>query len=209
MPADFLPLAEDNGTIIPIGQWVLDRALQDVKAWQDIGTDLTVSVNLSARQLQHPGLPDQVFASLQAHGLAAKKLRFEIPETALMEASEAVERTIRALHNVGVEIAIDNFGSGYSSLGLVRGFAATAVKLDKALVSSCANTRESAAIVQAVATMARMLGVAVIAAGVETEEAKRLVQSLGCERAQGMLVGAPGDWARITEAKRSPSLLPQ
>ncbi len=209
MPADFLPLAEENGTIIPIGQWVLDRTLEDVKAWQEVGIDLTVSVNLSARQLQHPALADQVFAALQAHGLPAKKLRFEIPETALMAESDLAERTIRSLQNVGVAIAIDNFGSGYSSLGLVRGFSATAVKIDKTLVSGCAHKRECAAIVQAVSTMSRSLGITVIAAGVETEEERRLVQSLGCERAQGMLVGPPADWAQITEAKRSPSLLPQ
>jgi EAL domain-containing protein (putative c-di-GMP-specific phosphodiesterase class I) len=116
---------------------------------------------------------------------------------------------VRGLQRLGVEVAIDNFGSGYSSLGLVRGFSVTAVKIDKTLVSSCTNKRECAAIVEAVGAMAKTLGITVIAAGVETEEEKRLVQSLGCERAQGMLVGRPAGWSEIREAKRSPSLLPQ
>jgi EAL domain-containing protein (putative c-di-GMP-specific phosphodiesterase class I) len=126
-----------------------------------------------------------------------------------MAESDTLERAVRALQAMGVEIAIDNFGSGYSSLGLVRGFAVHAVKLDQTLVSSCTNKRDCAAIVGAVATLAKSLGLCVIASGVENEEEKRLVQSLGCERVQGMYVGKPGDWAQITEAKRSPSLLPQ
>jgi EAL domain-containing protein (putative c-di-GMP-specific phosphodiesterase class I) len=128
---------------------------------------------------------------------------------ALMGDSEGLHRTVRGLQRLGVEVAIDNFGSGYSSLGLVRGFSVTAVKIDKTLVSSCINKRECAAIVEAVGAMAKTLGITVIAAGVETEEEKRLVHSLGCERAQGMLVGRPVGWSEIREAKRSPSLLPQ
>jgi diguanylate cyclase (GGDEF)-like protein/PAS domain S-box-containing protein len=209
MPGEFLPLVEENGAIIPIGQWVLDRALEDAKGWGEQGIDVTVSINLSSRQLQHADLADDVAKALKRHDLAPKKLRVEIPETALATESESLERSVRSLHRLGVEIAIDNFGSGYSSLGLVRGFAATAVKIDKSLVSSCVNKRECAAIVGAVNAMAKSLGLTVIAAGVETEEEKRLVQSLGCERVQGMLVGKPVAWAEITAAKRSPSLLPQ
>ena len=119
------------------------------------------------------------------------------------------DRAVRALKELGVEIAIDDFGTGYSSLGLVRGFAVQAVKIDRSMVSSCPNKRECAAIVSAVGAMAKSLGLTVIASGVETEEEKRLVQSLGCERAQGMLIGKPGEWAEIMQAKRSPSLLPQ
>ena len=209
MPPDFLPLAEENGTIIPIGQWVLDRVLEDAKGWAEAGIDLTISINLSARQLQQQDLVDTVAAALRTHGQPAQRLRFEIPEMALMGDSEGLHRTVRGLQRLGVEVAIDNFGSGYSSLGLVRGFSVTAVKIDKTLVSSCINKRECAAIVEAVGAMAKTLGITVIAAGVETEEEKRLVQSLGCERAQGMLVGRPVGWAEIREAKRSPSLLPQ
>jgi EAL domain-containing protein (putative c-di-GMP-specific phosphodiesterase class I) len=209
MPPDFLPFAEENGTIIPIGQWVLDRVLEDAKGWAEAGIELTISINLSARQLQQQDLVEAVAAALRTHGQPAHRLRFEIPEMALMGDSEGLHRTVRGLQRLGVEVAIDNFGSGYSSLGLVRGFSVTAVKIDKTLVSSCINKRECAAIVEAVGAMAKTLGITVIAAGVETEEEKRLVQSLGCERAQGMLVGRPAGWSEIREAKRSPSLSPQ
>jgi predicted signal transduction protein with EAL and GGDEF domain len=197
MPADFLPLAEENGTIIAIGQWVLERALADLKAWQDHALDLVVSVNISGRQLQQHDLVDSVFNALQAHGIAPTRLRLEIAETSLMSESDTADRALRALQALGVEIAIDNFGTGYSSLGLVRGFAVQAVKIDKSLVSSCPSKRECAAIVHAVGSMARDLGISVIAAGVETEEEKKLVASLGCDRAQGMLIGRPVDWAQI------------
>ena len=129
--------------------------------------------------------------------IAAAKLRLEIAEPALMQESDATDRTMRALQALGVEIAIDNFGTGYSSLGLVRGFSVQAVKIDKSLVSSCPNKRECAAIVGAVGAMAKNLGLTVIASGVETEEEKKLVASLGCDRAQGLLIGRAVDWAQI------------
>lgn len=208
MPAGFLPLAEENGTIIPIGQWVLERALADLRAWQEQGLELTLSLNLSARQLQHHDLVNDIFKALQAHAIAPGKLRLEIPETALMHESDYTDRAIRAMQALGIAVAIDNFGTGYSSLGLVRGFSVQAVKIDKSLVSSCPNKRECAAIVQAVGAMAKSLGIVVIAAGVETEEERRIVTALGCERAQGMLVGKPQDWAQITASQRSPALSP-
>jgi len=197
MPADFLPLAEENGSIIAIGDWVLERALVDLKAWQDLGMDLTLSINISGRQLQHQELAQDVKKALQKHGIAPGKLRLEVPETALMFDTQSADGAIRSLHAIGVEICIDNFGTGYSSLGIVRGFSVQAVKIDKTLVSSCPNKRECAAIVHAMGSMAHDLGITVIAAGVETEEEKRLVASLGCERAQGMLIGEPMDWAAI------------
>jgi EAL domain-containing protein (putative c-di-GMP-specific phosphodiesterase class I) len=126
-----------------------------------------------------------------------------------MNESDVADRAVRSLQALGVEIAIDNFGTGYSSLGLVRGFSVQAVKIDKSLVSSCPNKRECAAIVGAVGAMARNLGLTVVAAGVETEEEKKIVASLGCDRAQGNLIGKPVDWAQINESRRSPSPLPQ
>jgi diguanylate cyclase (GGDEF)-like protein/PAS domain S-box-containing protein len=199
MPSDFLPLAEENGTIIPIGLWVFDRALADLKSWQEQGLDLVLCLNLSARQLQHATLVNDLFKALQSHGVQAGRVRLEIPETALMKDSDSTDRAIRALQSLGVEIAIDNFGTGYSSLGLVRGFSVQAVKIDKSLVSSCPDKRECAAIVQGVGAMAKNLGLTVIAAGVETEEEKKLVAALGCTRAQGMLIGKPVEWVQITK----------
>jgi diguanylate cyclase (GGDEF)-like protein/PAS domain S-box-containing protein len=205
-PAEFLPLAEENGTIIPIGEWVLSRALQDQRAWRDKGLDLTLSINISARQLQQPELAESVRGALQSHGVAPRSLRLEIPETALMGESEAAARTVRALQDAGVEIALDNFGTGYSSLGLVRGFSLRVVKIDRSLVSSCPNKRECAALVQAVSAMGRNLGLTVIAGGVETDEERRLVATLGCDRAQGNFIGRPVEAARIAELAQGPAV---
>jgi diguanylate cyclase (GGDEF)-like protein/PAS domain S-box-containing protein len=197
MPADFLPLAEENGSIIQIGAWVLQRALADLKAWQELGIDVQLSLNLSGRQLQHHDLVNDIAAALQSHEIQPSRLRLEVAEPALMNDSDSADRTVRALHALGVQTAIDNFGTGYSSLGLVRGFAVQAVKIDKSLVSSCPNKRECAAIVGAVGALAKNLGLTVIASGVETEEEKRVVAGLGCDRAQGILIGRPADWAQI------------
>ena len=199
MPAAFLPQSEENGSNIQIGRWVLERALADLSSWQDLGLDLTLSINISARQLQHHEIADEIGASLKAHGIAASKVRLEIPEPALTRDTESADRAVRALRALGLQIAIDNFGTGYSSLGLVHGFSVQAVKIDKSLVSGCIDKRECAAIVGAVGAMAKSLGLTVIAAGVETAEEKQLVASLGCDRAQGNFIGRPVDWAQISE----------
>lgn len=197
LPADFLPLAEETGTIIAIGEWVLDRALADLAAWREQGMNLAVSVNVSGRQLQHADFPSALSRALQVHRVPADKVRFEIPEPALMTDSDAIDRAVRALQSQGAQVAIDNFGTGYSSLGLVRGFAVQAVKIDKSLVSGCVDKPECAAIMQAVGSMAHSLGLVVVAVGVETPEERYLVASLGCDRAQGLLIGKPVSWREI------------
>ncbi len=206
LPAEFLPSAEENGTIIAIGDWVLDRALSDLASWRERGVDITVSVNVSGRQLHQTDFVGQVERVLHSHTVPAALLRMEIPETSLMGESDKIDRVVRELQQLGVKIAIDNFGTGYSSLGLVRGFAVNAVKIDRTLVSSCENKRECAAIVQAVGTMARSLGIVVVASGVETEGDKEIVTSLGCDRAQGMHMGKPMDWAAIAGAGKKVSI---
>jgi len=208
MPADFLPLAEENGSIIEIGQWVLERALADLVSWREQGVDVTLSINISARQLQHQNLVEEIAASLKSHGVEASRVRLEIPEPALMQDSLAADRCVRALQALGLQIAIDNFGTGYSSLGLVRSFAVQAVKIDKSLVNGCPDKRDCAAIVGAVGAMAKNLGLTVIAAGVETEEEKKLVAALGCDRAQGNFIGRPMDWAQIAALSGAPATVP-
>ena len=201
MPSDFLALAEETGTVHAIGLWVLDHALRDLRGWQQEGSALKLAVNVSAKQLQQQDLVDEVQRLLTAHGVAPSTLRLEITEPTLMTDSEEVHRTVRALRNLGVEMAIDNFGTGYSSLGLVRGLPISVVKIDKSLVSSCPSKRECAAIVQAAAAMSRVMGIRVIAEGVETEEQRRVMISLGCDGAQGYLFAKP------IEPKRVPRLM--
>lgn len=197
MPSDFMPLAEETGTVTAIGVWVLDRALRDLKVWQAGGLDVMLAVNLSARQIQQHDLIDELQRLLGLHGVAATRLRLEIKELTLMGYSEAVQRTVRELTTMGVQIAIDNFGSGYSSLGLVRGLPVQVVKIDRSLVSSCPSKRECAAIVHAASSMANVMGIRVVAEGVETEEQRRMVIQLGCQGAQGFLFARPLDTSRV------------
>ena len=197
MPSEFMPLAEETGTVTAIGTWVLDRGLRDLKSWQAAGVDLMLAVNLSGREIQQHDLVDEVKGMLDRHGVAPARLRLEIKENTLMGDSEAVHRTVRALRAMGVEIAIDNFGSAYSSLGLVRGLPVQVVKIDRTLISACPAKKECAAIVHAAASMARVMGIRVVAEGVETEEQRRQVLSLGCDAAQGYLFAHPVDASRV------------
>ncbi len=170
--------------------------------------DITLSINVSARQLHHPDFVADLAKALKEHAVPANRVRFELPETALMDASEAPDRTVRGLKALGVRVAIDNFGTGYSSLGLVQGFGVSAVKIDRSLVASCGTKRECAAIVQAVSSMTRNLGIEVVAVGVESAEDQRLVASLGCERAQGRFIAEPGDWSTIARLAGTPAAVP-
>ena len=187
-PGDFLPLAEETGAANAIGAWVLDTALADLVTWRD---DIKLSVNLSARQLQHGELAEEVGKLLAAHGVPAARLRLEVTEPTLMLDNETAQRSMHALKALGVQMAIDNFGTGNASLGLLRGLPVQLVKIDRSLVSACATQLECAAIVQAAASMSKVLGLRVIAEGVETEEQRALMQKLGCEGMQGYLVSRP------------------
>jgi predicted signal transduction protein with EAL and GGDEF domain len=213
LPEEFLPLAEETGTVRAIGRWVLDRALADLQAWSDQGHAPMLAVNLSARQLREPDTVNDIFQALQAHGVPPGRLRVEITESSLMTDSEATERTLRSLRALGVEVALDDFGTGYSSLGLVRGLPIQAIKIDRSLVSLCPTKRECAAIVQAASAMARALDLRLIAEGIETQEQREMMLSLGCASGQGYLYGRPTDWAHtfpaasrylVTEAVTAP-----
>ena len=203
MPSTFLPLAEETGMIVPLGEWVLDRGLADLRAWQDQGLDLKLSVNLSPRQLQQPDLPKVIELILARHGVQPQQLRLEITEATLMQEAETVVASLLAVRHLGVEIAIDDFGIGYSALGLMRGLPVNVVKIDKSLVSSCTNRRECAAIVQAASALSRALGMRLVAEGVETEEQRQHVQFLGCDGMQGYLVARPTDAAGIAAMTRA------
>jgi len=192
MPVDFIPLAEETGTIIHIGRWVLNQALEDLKRWLEQGLDdIYVSVNISARQFQHHDLLNEVFQALQNHDVPAKHLRLEVTETMMMHDPPAAERALGALKGLGVELAVDDFGTGFSSLSLVRRFPIHVVKIDKSFVGGCPQNRECVAIVQAVAAMAYTLGLRVVAEGVETQEQLDMVAAFGCDGAQGYFFSRP------------------
>jgi diguanylate cyclase (GGDEF)-like protein/PAS domain S-box-containing protein len=202
-PPVFMPLAEDTGAAHAIGLWVLDRALRDLRAWQEQGIDVTLAVNFSSRQLQQAELPDEAGALIAKHGVDPAHLRIEVQEPTLLQESEVISRAVLAFRALGCEIAIDNFGTGYSSLGLVRGIPVQVVKIDKSLVSYCPNKRECAAIVQACAAISRNLGIKVVAEGVETAEQLETMRSLGCDSLQGYYVSRPTDAAGIAATMRA------
>jgi EAL domain-containing protein (putative c-di-GMP-specific phosphodiesterase class I) len=160
-----------------------------------------VTVNVAARQLQQHDFAEEVQKTLEEHGIPPRLLRLEVTEITLMQDSDVANRAIKTLRSLGVEIAIDDFGTGYSSLGLVRGLPIQVVKIDKSLVSSCVNKKECAAIVQATSAMARVLGIRLVAEGIETDEQKRLMKSLGCDAGQGFLFSTP------VEPEKVPDLL--
>jgi diguanylate cyclase (GGDEF)-like protein/PAS domain S-box-containing protein len=203
LPAAFMQLAEETGTIAAIGLWVLDRALADLRAWRAAGADFKLSVNIAARQLHQQDLPGEVTALVKRHGLEPSDLRFDITEPALMLDAAAADTAVRTFKALGIEVAIDDFGTGYSSLGLVRGLPIDVVKIDRSLVSSCTSKRECAAIVQAAAAMSKVLGIRVVAEGVETEEQREAVLALGCDAMQGYLVARPTDAAGIAAMTRA------
>jgi EAL domain-containing protein (putative c-di-GMP-specific phosphodiesterase class I) len=191
-PGAFITLAEDCGLILPIGQWVLDAACRQMRAWRDAGLQVPrCAVNLSARQLVTDTLVDDVARALADHRLGAEALEVEITESVLMADPERANRTLQALHGMGVHVSIDDFGTGYSSLAYLKRFPAQTVKIDRSFVSGLPQDRDDAAITQAVIAMAHSLGLEVVAEGVETKAQLDFLLRLGCDQAQGYLISRP------------------
>ncbi len=191
-PGTFITLAEDCGLILPIGQWVLDAACRQMRAWRDAGLQVPrCAVNLSARQLVTDTLVDDVARALADHRLAAEALEVEITESVLMADPERANQTLQALHGMGVHVSIDDFGTGYSSLAYLKRFPAQTVKIDRSFVSGLPQDRDDAAITQAVIAMAHSLGLEVVAEGVETQAQLDFLLRLGCDQAQGYLISRP------------------
>jgi diguanylate cyclase (GGDEF)-like protein len=199
LPAGFIPLAEEAGLVEPIGRWVLAEACRQAVIWQDQFTNApAVAVNLSARQFQHPGLVEEVAGALRATGLAPDRLELEITESAVMADADVTAATLRDLKNLGVCVAIDDFGTGYSSLSYLRRFPLDLLKIDQSFVSGLGSDVGDIAIVEAVIGLAHMLGLRVVAEGVETLEQATRLRELGCEFGQGHLFGRPGSPEAIT-----------
>ena len=188
-PSDFIPLAEDIGLIVPIGEWVLRRACAEAAGWPDC---IKVAVNLSAAQFRDPGLADSVIAILRETGLRPDRLELEITETVLLHDSADMLATLHRLRSVGVSIALDDFGTGYSSLATLRRFPFTLVKIDRSFVADAGESgNTSGAIVRAVASLCAALGMAATVEGVETEAQLAWLTAEGFAIAQGHLFGRP------------------
>ena len=192
-PGDFIPVAEETGLIVPIGQWVLNEACAHVRQWQiDSPTHraLSLSVNLSARQVAQPDLLDRIKEALETSKLNPHCLKLEITESVVMENAEAAAMMFKQLRSLGVQLSIDDFGTGYSSLSYLHRFPLNYLKIDRSFVSRLTTDNDNA-IVRTISTLARNLGMEVIAEGIETEEQYQQLKMLGCEYGQGYLFSRP------------------
>jgi diguanylate cyclase (GGDEF)-like protein/PAS domain S-box-containing protein len=206
-PAFFVPLAEQQRLIVPIGQWVLREAVQAARAWRAGGRPLPVSVNLSVLQLREAGFVDSVAALLAEAGLPGGALEVEITERMLMDtpdgvrdALDDVRRTLAELRGLGVRVAIDDFGTGYSSLGHLNQLPIDRIKIDRSFVHGLPGHAGHAAITRAIVMLAASLGREVVAEGVETEAQRAFLVGLGCQQLQGRLLGAPREGAPFDPA---------
>lgn len=191
-PAEFIPLAEDTGLIVPIGEWVLRTACAQIKSWQDEGVArLRVAVNLSARQFQQQNLADMVIEILNETSLDPQHLELELTESSIMENAESAVETLRQFKNKGVRISIDDFGTGYSSLGYLKRLPIDILKIDRSFVRDVNTDSDDGALVMAIITLAHNLRLKVIAEGVETEEQLRFLHLLRCDEWQGFLFSKP------------------
>ena len=189
--AQFVPLAEETGIIVPVGGWVLDEACREAARWTGNGKAPAVSVNLSAHQLNRTDLVEAVGRALKESGLDPDRLWLEITESALMEDADAAVAALERLRGLGVHLCVDDFGTGYSSLAYLRRFPVDALKVDRSFVAGLGKDPEDSAIVEAVVSMAHSLRLSVVAEGVETDEQLARLRELGCELAQGFYFAAP------------------
>jgi diguanylate cyclase (GGDEF)-like protein len=196
-PSEFVPLAEETGLIRSLGQWVLDEACQQARAWElergeaQPGGELAVHVNLSAVELRDPHLATRVRATLMRTGVDPRRLVFEITETLLLDDAESVRATLGELRDLGVRFALDDFGTGYSSLSYLHTLPLDILKIAKSFVDGLARGGREASFVRMIIELARTLGISVVAEGIETQEQVVALQALECEYGQGFHLGRP------------------
>lgn len=191
VPDDFISIVEQSGLARPFTQYVLNVAVGEAALWRRGGHTPQLSVNLSARNLLDPQLPDDVGALLRRHGVPSSSLILEITETTMVSQLDVVEDVLTRLRALGVELAVDDFGTGYSSLALLQRVRVNEVKVDKSFVLGMLSSDNDRAIVRATVELAHSLGLRVVAEGVESEELLAVITTLGCDRAQGFHIGVP------------------
>ncbi|MET0334430.1 MAG: EAL domain-containing protein [Rhizobacter sp.] len=198
-PGEFIPVAEESGFIIAIGDWVLSQAVRQAAAWRARGTAMPVSINVSALQFQQPDFPGRVERELRNAGLPPELLELELTETILIhDAQEALHR-LQALSQLGVGLAIDDFGTGYSSLGYLKRFPISRLKIDRSFVSHLPGDTSDQAIVNAIIQLGRAMNLKVIAEGVETEPQRQFLVEAGCDEFQGYLYAPALDSAAFEQ----------
>jgi EAL domain-containing protein (putative c-di-GMP-specific phosphodiesterase class I) len=190
-PVEFIPIAEDTGSIIPIGAWVLRESCEAMARLSESGHPLVLNVNVSARQVSNPDFTLWVRTTLAHAQFPAENVGLEITETALMRPDAVTIRNLSELDSLGIQIVLDDFGTGYSSLSWLKKRPFSEIKIDRSFINGLPDNAGDRAIVTAVIGMARAFGSVVTAEGVETEEQLAAVQTLGCDRAQGFLLARP------------------
>jgi diguanylate cyclase len=208
-PGVFIPIAERSGLILALGTWVIDEACRQARAWRDEGLRMRVAINLSVHQLRQADLAAHIGAALAKHQINPDLLTCEITESVAMEDTEATMRVFAELAAVGVHISIDDFGSGYSSLGYLRKLPASELKIDRSFVLDLETSEEARKIAEAVVGLAQALNMKVVAEGVETDAQYQILRRMGCEHVQGFLFAKPMSakalalWAMGSDGPRS------
>ena len=195
-PADFIPVAEQSGLILEIGGWVIDEACRQVASWPD---NLYVSINVSPVQLRSADILLRFMRALERHGIMPSRVEVEITETAMVEDAERIASALSGLRALGIRVAMDDFGTGYSSLAHLRAFELDRIKIDRSFVNASRDDVNAMAVMRAITTMAREMGIATTGEGVETDTQLDNLISFGCNTAQGYLLGKPGDAQAATQ----------
>jgi EAL domain-containing protein (putative c-di-GMP-specific phosphodiesterase class I) len=200
-PAQFIPLAEETGLIISVGEWVIDSACAQLKFWQQSSRtcNFDLAVNVSAIQFRQADFVQHVFGCVKHHGIDPSHLKLELTEGMLVDDIEDVIKTMSVLKELGIKFSLDDFGTGYSSLQYLKRLPLDQIKIDQSFVREIASDGSDKAIVQSIIAMSQSLGVAVIAEGVETEDQQKILLNLGCNHFQGYLFGKPVPIAQFEE----------
>jgi EAL domain-containing protein (putative c-di-GMP-specific phosphodiesterase class I) len=193
-PAEFIPIAEEMGLIIPLGEWVLRTACAEAATWP---SEINVSVNVSSLQLTNKNLVNVIISAIASARIPANRLELEITESVFIQNTVANLSTLKNLHELGVKFAMDDFGTGYSSLGYLLSFPFSKIKIDRSFIAGLSDKNNSRVIVRAVADLARNLSMGVTAEGVETDQQLKQIKMLGCTEMQGYLFSHPLPAAEI------------
>jgi len=192
LPMEFIPLAEETGLILPIGEWVLQTACLQNRLWQKEGLDqVRVAVNISGRQLQNPDFETTIDKALKKSGLEPKYLDLELTESIMMQKIEITEKVLQKLKTKGIRLSIDDFGIGYSSLSKLKRFTINTLKIDRSFVSDVTKSVDAKSIIAAIIAMAHSLKLDVLAEGVETQAQLDCLIKKGCDMAQGFFISRP------------------
>jgi diguanylate cyclase (GGDEF)-like protein len=197
-PDEFIPLAEDSGMIVEIGRWVLEEACRQAATWAEKGRALGIAVNVSAQQLARAGFADDVRHALEVSGIPASLLTLELTETTLMRDAAAAREALKDVKLLGVRVAMDDFGTGYASLSQLQRMPVDILKVDRSFVSALSDGGQARELLQAILGVGEALSLSVIAEGIEEREQMATLEEMGCELAQGFLMGRP-DTAEIVE----------